>query len=432
MSVRRHFLLWTAFIAVAFGGYHLIQPSRARERDVGLLIQDLTPADLSQACGTPDRDLTGRLVANDGIRDIHYVDSSGRRLIFRFLRDADSDSGWSGFGVWTNISDPDGIGDAVDDADVVQHLPCLANTPAAIAASGMLRSARLRSAPQLDSSPPLLAMAVLLPPQSSQVPVVRPGPTVPIVPPMPPLIDPMPFPRLDPPIPLTTPPISFSPQRLSRVVPYERSSTSSRTSGEPSDPPEPPEPPPAPSPRVLLVPCVGFTDSTKKACELIDSAVLVKDLNESLHMPNPMGRLDDLVTKLTGRDFRIIQLPALLADRDEVIKEIFRIEIETVNMVSIRLQHDVAKLRPFKWDTPAEQERKLAAVRADVKQVRGIWQQAIEESRPSRSMSSSSTQTSDGDAQSSSDENSHYRIHMNDNSALRQAIIVRDTNWKGL
>jgi hypothetical protein len=154
---------------------------------------------------------------------------------------------------------------------------------------------------------------------------------------------------------------------------------------------------------------------------MVSSAVFLKDLDESLRGPNALTRLDELATRLTGRDFRIIQLPALEADRVAAIKAIFRLEIKTVNLVSAQLKADVAKLTPMKGDSPQEKARKLEEVHKDEDQRRQLWQQATEDSRPSRSMGSS-----DG-----SDSARGSRIHLNDSSALRQAIQVHAKNWKG-
>jgi hypothetical protein len=387
-----------------------------------LTLYGLTPADLLRECGTPDRDETGRLAPGDGVRDIRYTDSSGRRLVFRFLGDSGADSGWWALGVWTNVTDPDGLGDTVEDDDAIRQLPCLARTAAADRASETLQSALPAPASHHDDVHPTLAAAFLLPLQYAH-PEPVPPPPVPIAGP---LISPTipPFPTL--------PTLPTSPTL--RTLP-----ASPKPSGlGPEDPPPPdgppPEPPPSPKPHVVLVPCVGFTDKTRSACELIDSAILVKDLNETLQAPNPMGRIDELVTKLTGHDFRVIQLPSLLADRDEVIKSIFQLEIQTVNLVTAQLRHDQAKLIPFKWDTRAEKARKLEIMRNDEKQTVEIWRQAVDQSRPSHSMSSSDendAQTTAGSSSAGSDTNSHNRIHMNDNSAFRQAVEIHNNGWKG-
>jgi hypothetical protein len=133
-----------------------------------------------------------------------------------------------------------------------------------------------------------------------------------------------------------------------------------------------------------------------------------------------MARIDDLVTKQTGRDFRVIQLPELVTDRVEVVKAIVGLEIQTVNLVSVQLQNQVAKLSPFKWDTADERTNKLAVVRTHEKAIRKIWKEAVDESAPSNSMSSSD------------DSSHHHQVHMNDNYALRQLIELHHTNdWKG-
>lgn len=411
MSGGKRFLLGVIVIAAVVVGVRTLREHNkpANPDAAALTVYRLTPNDLSQACGTPERDVTDRLVADDGIRDIIYVDSSGRRLAFRFLRDGGADSGWCAFGVWANVTDPDGLGDPLDDADAVRHLPCLARTAAAKEASETFQAST-----QLVAHP-AAAIAFIFP-QVREVPVVPP-----VVPPIPVPLNPMP--TLTP-FPTSPPPVLDLPRPVATSAPSATplSPTSEGASPNPPPPPDPPDPPPPPSiegPRVVLVPCIGFSERTQEACELIDSALLVKDLNETLQAPNPMGRIDELVTKLTGHDFRIIQLPALLADHAEVIKAIFQLEIQTVNLVSTQLQHDLTKLRPMKWDTPAEKARKLVEVRAHETQVLKMWQEAAEDSRPSQSMS-------DAD-----DDNSHGRFHMNDNSALRQAVQVHAINWKG-
>ena len=154
---------------------------------------------------------------------------------------------------------------------------------------------------------------------------------------------------------------------------------------------------------------------------MVSSAMFVRDLEDSLRGPRALTHLDELATRLTGRDFRIIQLPALEADRGAVIRAIFKLEIKTVNLVAAQLKADVAKLTPMKWDSAEEKVRKLEVVRQDEDQRRKLWHGATEDSRPSHSISSSDN----------SDSGRGGRIHMNDNSALRQAVQVRNTNWKG-
>src|SRR5450830_1584088 len=123
-----------------------------------LAIFNLTPDDLLQTCGTPTRDVTGRLVSDDGIRDIRYLGSSGRAIDFRFVRDTSPESGWSGMGAWTNEAEPDGLGELLDDVDAVQDLPCVGATRAAGAASELVRAILDRR----SSSPTVLPIAFLL------------------------------------------------------------------------------------------------------------------------------------------------------------------------------------------------------------------------------------------------------------------------------
>jgi len=393
------FLFSIVLIAAVVGFFAMRgQKQRRNLRAATITIYGLSPKDLLQECGTPDRDVVGRLAPDDGVRDIHYVDSSGRRLVFRFLADAGAESGWCALGVWTKVTDPDGLGDTVEDEDAVRHLPCLASTAAAYSASEKLQSVlRSRSPdPHLDSRPILVA-AFLLPQYDRQAPHPTPMPEVPPIAPLPT------FPTFP------TPPTPLAPLDHSGAEPFD----------PPSPEPPPPDPPPSQNQRVVRVPCVGFTDNTKTACELVDSAILVKELSETLQVPNPIGRVDELLTKLTGRDFRVIQLPSLSSDRAATIKAIFRLEIQTINLVTTQLKRDEARLIPFKWDTPVEKARKLEVVHDDEKQTRVIWQQAVEESRPSQSMGSSDDGSSRG------------RVHMNDNSALRQAIEIHANGWKG-
>jgi len=398
MSKRSKFLLGTALVAAVMGFFAIRERNQRRSlRAATITIYGLSPNDLLHECGTPDRDVTGRLTPGDGVRDIHYGGATGRRLVFRFIGDAGADSGWCTLGVWTNVTDPDGLGDTVEDEDAVRDLPCLAGTIAAARASEALQSVSLSPDLHVDSQP-ALAAAFLLPLQYEH-PVPRPTPPVEIPP-----VAPLPtFPTF-PTLPTLPPPLDRS-----GIEPLE----------PPQPGPPPPDPPPSQSPRIVRVPCVGFSDNTESVCELIDSAILVKELNETLQAPNPIGRIDELLTKLTGRDFRIIQLPSLLSDRTEGIKAIFQLEIQTVNLVTVQLKDDQTRLIPFKWDTPLEMARKLEVVHNDEKQRREVWRQAVEESRPSHSMSNSD------------DDDSHNRIHMNDNSALRQAVEIHATGWKG-
>jgi hypothetical protein len=170
----------------------------------------------------------------------------------------------------------------------------------------------------------------------------------------------------------------------------------------------------------VLVPCVGFDDTTDAVCDLVDSALLVKDLDAALSLPNPMGEMDRLVTMLTGRDFRIIVLPSVTANQAAVIKAIFRAEIATVNMVSAQLKADIARLTPMKWDSPAERAQKLAVVRRAETERRELWRQAVESSRPEHSIGSS-------------DDGGHEnRIHINDSPALRQLQRIHVGGWGGL
>jgi len=403
MSGGKKFTLWVIAIFVIVIAYRTftILNSSDKTDAAFLTIYNLTPNDLGQACGAPDRDLTGRLVEDDGIRDMHYLDSSGRRLVFRFLSDTRASSIWTSIGVWTNLAEPDGLGDAVGDADAVEHMSCLTKTRAARTASVThgLPSGSLMTPAALM---PLLAQGLLVR-VTAQRGMEAPTPGSgyrPTPPPAPPIGNTLPLPPPLPPAP-------------------------GMSAGESNGDHEPPGPkPPSPPSQIpiVIVPCVGFENTGKATCEMVGSLIFLRDLDDSLYVHgNMLTRLDNLATKLTGRDFRIIQLPALVADRAAVIKEIFQLEIKTVNLVSTQLKEDAARLSPMKWDSSEDKERKHEEVRNDENQRRDLWRQATEDSRPSHSMSSSDD--SDGERGG--------RMHMNDNSALRQLVQVEATKGRG-
>src|ERR1700687_2270856 len=90
-----------------------------------LKMHSLTPQVLAQACKAPVTDSSDRIVADDGIRDLHYSDDVGRDLAFRFIAPTSNATDWQGLGAWEEAAVPDPLGTPADDIEAVRRLSCL-------------------------------------------------------------------------------------------------------------------------------------------------------------------------------------------------------------------------------------------------------------------------------------------------------------------
>lgn len=106
------------------------------------------------------------------------------------------------------------------------------------------------------------------------------------------------------------------------------------------------------------------------------------------------NNFEDAMDRLTKHGVLIVQLPDLEMDRAEVVKEIFRLEAQTINLVAARLRDDVGKLEPFPSDSAEVQREKMDVVERDDRERRELWKRAIEENRPSGAGSSDSSDSS--------------------------------------
>ena len=125
------------------------------------------------------------------------------------------------------------------------------------------------------------------------------------------------------------------------------------------------------------------------------------------------GALQRWIEKLTGDQYPIIQVPIDPVSRAEVIKEIFRLEVQTINVVTRRLKADLLRLTPFHWETRAERAQKIHAILEDDDHLRETWRDAVNDAHPDHSMQP----LSDHD-------DSHF--HYNSSHALEQLIEIND------
>jgi len=399
-------LLWFLLIGLVVGGFIVLKGrSDRRKLDAATLAMFyLTPESLTQTCGAPDQDLTGRIVDDDGIRELQYTDSSGRSIAFRFIQDFAAPGKWNEIGAWADVQDSSSLGGNIEDLDAVSHMPCLLQTSQVSAASS---TAPLQSTMELAfwNGGPVPYRNISLQEQEQG------GRTVPDQP-MPPYTPP----------PFSGPQLNLKPN-LGRFPPPDGGSGSSGD-GDGSQGPKP-----------VVVPCISSSSegADLDVCELVSDVKFLRDLQTTFYSKSAYTSLDEMTTKLTGRDFRVVNMPALTLDRAQAVKAIFQLEVQVVNAVAARLQVFEASLTPFQWDTAEDKARKMDMVRQDEKERRSMWAQAIESSRPAKSMTfvtvpaSHSASSEDSSATTKSSDNyRETRMQMNDNQALRQLNTVHN------
>jgi len=106
---------------------------------------------------------------------------------------------------------------------------------------------------------------------------------------------------------------------------------------------------------------------------------IIRDIYHGLNFED--DGLDRAVRVLSGRELIVVQLPELELDREQTIKEILHLDIKVTNIVTQKLRSDLARLTPFRTDSPEEVRRKWLAVQEDEKQLRSLWRDAIATAR---------------------------------------------------
>ncbi len=123
----------------------------------------------------------------------------------------------------------------------------------------------------------------------------------------------------------------------------------------------------------------------------------------------------------------------------DVIRTLKKIELASIEAVSLRMKEDVNKIKPFPWDTEQERQKKLNTIQEDTRKInqwsadaraeanRGTnWTSGSSSSNTSSSSSSNDSHTS---SSSSSDHNQSV-LNFHAGQALGQAHFVNSNGWK--
>lgn len=354
-------------------------------------ILNLTPDDLAARCGTPDQDVTGVVAEGAGIRDLHFHDSDGNDLVFRFI--TEDDQNWQSLGAWQAVHAPDDLGSPVAAPEAARRLRCVMKDASQAA---LLPLRRDRAAGGL-----IVAVAAILPPQEAPAPMEPSdgaGPPLPAMPAIPPSV-PMAAPK--PTLPSAGPGPAYVP------TPGE-GSPNGPGGGGPGGGPE------APPPIPIVLPCPSDSDP----CTVLAYVEFLTEFNQVLHAEQ-QNDFDGAMEQLTHNGAMVAQLPTLDDGRDEAIKTIVQLEVKAINIVEARLREDVARLEPFPSDSGSVKAQKLAMVLSDDEQRRQLWKQAVESNRPAASVSEENSSPSAGG------------VMRFDSEAYRQLVQIHVTgNWR--
>jgi hypothetical protein len=409
----------TAFVVLAIGIIvrFLRRPITTEDEVAGFVgIQQLRPDSLRMFCGTPTREDIVQELGNS-ILDIHYHDSSGRDILFRFISTRSEPHDWhdfNGLGAWEQADIPANFGEQVSNLDAVRRMPCLARIflRDSAGSSGFLGTPGKPNVPS-EALASFSVKSVLFAWNLQQVDPTRPEPPKPQPP-----IGPGGNGGLSGGTTFGGGPHDYGLRdwHLGGIDPGIGGSDGGGS---------------LPKVQPVFIPCPSTMGSTiKSTCELIEAAQFVRDMNGAYGSatslfgtePNdPWGRFERLVNKLSGYDPIIIEMPESLADRAKVMDEIFRLEVQIINLVSIELKFGVDRLSPFSQDSEPEKRRKLQVVKDDERSRRDLWKKATENAPPAKSLREISTGSSEGHRST---------VRFNDSSAFRQLIrVAKSGNW---
>ncbi|MGB0082350.1 MAG: hypothetical protein WBP90_12570 [Terracidiphilus sp.] len=352
-------------------------------------ILNLTPDDLTTRCGTPDQNVTGLVAEGAGIRDLHYQDSDGNDLVFRFI--TQDDQNWQSLGAWQSVHAPDDLGSPVAAPEAAQRLRCVMKDASQAtllpfhfggASGGLVVTAAAMLLPQVDSTPGTA-------PNTGPV-GVAPMPAMPAAP-MPSMPPPMPNLPLAAPAPVPTP--GGSPN----------GSGGGGSEGGPEGAP----------PIPVVLPCPSDTEP----CTALTYVEFLTEFNQAIHAEQ-QNDFDSALQLLTGKGTLVAQLLTPEDGRAEAIKTIVQLEVKALNIVEARLRDDLAKLEPLPSDSSDVKAQNLAVVVSDDQQRRQLWKQAVESNRPTASVSEESASPSAGG------------VMRFDSEAYRQLVQIHQTgNW---
>lgn len=403
-------IVWVLLVIAAALCVYLYSRRDSGPADAFNQIRNLTPEDLESRCGAPTQDVDGVLVEKDGIRDLHYRDSQGAEIVFRFISADDRDT-WESLGAWSDAALPADLGKPLDSAEAIQRMPCVANADSA--SNSEINEVASASALAIRANHPMAAFVAAGPqdfpgeaPEPPRPPSGLPGGSVPgpIGPGSP---GPLPSPGVGPGL-------------------------------EPGPGPGPGPgagPGPGPDSPVHTLPVVLPCPPDADPCEILDQVEFIAEMRQAIEAEKE-NNFEDAMDRLTKHGVLIVQLPDLEMDRAEVVKEIFRLEAQTINLVAARLRDDVGKLEPFPSDSAEVQREKMDVVERDDRERRELWKRAIEENRPSGAGSSDSSDSSappesssNSDSSSGSDSSSSSTVRF-ESEAYQQAVNIHDSgNW---
>jgi len=422
-------------------GASYIEQHQISQFDSYAIVYGLEPATIKEACGEAEREMNGIVMNGDGVRDLHYQDSSAQDLVLRFV--GNGEDGVVGLGGWEKVNAPEELGSPLEPSAVLSRLPCLKDAQVVHASAMRPRSQggldnvswRLQHRPAVraEAMRPLIQLAQYHIIESFRSPIIDryPAPIIdrypaPIIDRYPaPIIDRYPAPTIDR-HQMTAPSASDSGHRSGagdsvhppRGGGYSGSAGAgdgggsgsnggSRSggyggnaggSGEPGGSsggtgsggagaggpgPGGGEPPSLPRPFMIL--CPSSDDSYK--CSAIDGIELASEFTQAIHGRDKtfFNELVDRLGKQAGLDIHIVHMPPELADRSEVIKAIVKLDLWAINTVTAKLQSDIRRLTPFHWDSPLEAARRQNEAVQHSRMVVRLWKAAAEQARPSRS-----------------------------------------------
>ena len=354
-------------------------------------ILNLAPDNLTTRCGTPNQDVTGVVADGAGIRDLHYHDSDGNDLVFRFI--TQDDQNWQSLGAWQSVRAPDDLGSPVAAPEAAQRLRCVMKDASQAA---LLPFHRERASGGL-----IVTAAAMLPPQVTSGPTTAPntGPAG---------IAPMPAaPAMPAPMPSMPTPMPNLPSAAPLPVPTPGGSPNGSGGGGPEGGPE------APPPLGIVLPCPSDTEP----CTVLSYVEFLTEFNQAIHAEQ-QNDFDSALQQLTGKGTLVAQLPTPEDGRAEAIKTIVQLEVKAINIVEARLRDNLAKLEPLPSDSSDVKARKMAVVVSDNQQRRQLWKQAVESNRPAASVSEENASPSAGG------------VMRFDSEAYRQLVQIHLTgNW---
>jgi len=356
-------------------------------------ILNLTPDDLAARCGTPDQDATGIVVDGAGIRDLHYHDSGGNDLVFRFI--SEDDQNWQSLGAWQSVHAPDDLGSPVAAPEAAQRLRCVMK--------GVSQAVLLPFHREGASGGLIVTAAAFLPPQVDPGPATAPNTRSPGVAPMPAM------PAMPAPMPAPMPSMPSFPSAAPAPAPYPgEGSPSGSGGGGPGSEPE------APSPTGVVLSCPSNTEP----CTVLAYVEFLTEFNQIVHAEQ-QNDFDSTIQQLTHKGTLVAQLPTAEDGREDAIKTVVQLEVKAINIVEARLRDDVARLEPFPSDSSEVKAQKLAVVVSDDQQRRQLWKQAVEANRPAASVSEENASPSAGG------------VMRFDSEAYRQLVQIHLTgNWQ--